>query len=160
MENIIICPISHLPFDDPVCVPCCGNSFSRLPLKNVLIINENKCPICFCKLINFDIDNYKTNKVIEILIKNYLQNEIFKFEIILNQYLIDKINLVDLIKYIKSMNNDNKEKVIYNIFSGCRNYGLSENDRLEILTSVNLNKKSLLTDVNICTDNLFRKKYL
>jgi hypothetical protein len=73
MENILICPITKQPFNEPITVPCCGSSYSKQSLKNELSINGNKCPTCFKELINFDIDKCQINKVIDNIIKN-IQN--------------------------------------------------------------------------------------
>jgi ankyrin repeat protein len=59
--NNLSCPVTHEKFKDPVCMPCCGNTFSRESLITWFSDNDT-CMMCRKDLtdINFDPKNAPT----------------------------------------------------------------------------------------------------
>ena len=72
--NDLTCPITLDIFEDPVSVPCCGKSFSRMPLCQHLQ-TRHYCPNCRGNLANFDVLNCQRNRVLADMIENYRVNE-------------------------------------------------------------------------------------
>ena len=71
MENILetlTCPITLEIIEDPVQLPCCGKSVSRIPLKNAFKVIKN-CPLCRKDLSSFDIDNAPTNRTLSAIVE-------------------------------------------------------------------------------------------
>ena len=71
--NSLICPITLDIIVDPVQLPCCGKSVSRIPLKESLEIVK-KCPLCRKDLSNFDIDNTPTNRTLSAIVDSIKSN--------------------------------------------------------------------------------------
>ena len=63
------CPITHEPYEDPVLVPCCGNSFDRLPLSSWLERHWT-CPMCRHPMPEFEPMTSPTNITLLCLIKS------------------------------------------------------------------------------------------
>ena len=61
--NSLTCPITLEIIEDPVQLPCCGKSVSRIPLKQSLEIVQT-CPLCRQDLSNFDINTAPTNRTL------------------------------------------------------------------------------------------------
>jgi hypothetical protein len=57
----LICPISLELFQDPITVPCCGNSFSRQSLIKYFSDGNKKCPNCRGKLADYYPETVKKN---------------------------------------------------------------------------------------------------
>ena len=68
MDMILLdltCPITLELFEDPISVPCCGKTFSRIPLYQCFESRqETKCPLCNANLSDFDIMNTAKNTTI------------------------------------------------------------------------------------------------
>ena len=77
MESILEsleCPITLDIIKDPVQLPCCGKSVSRLPLKDALTRNKI-CPLCRQDLANFDIDRAPTNRTLSDVVESFKSSE-------------------------------------------------------------------------------------
>jgi len=59
----LMCPISLDLFEDPISVPCCGQTFSRAALMQHLS-NRGQCPMCRGDLSRFDADRAPRNVAI------------------------------------------------------------------------------------------------
>ena len=66
--NTLTCPITLDIIEDPVQLPCCGKSVSRIPLKNTFKVIKN-CPLCRKDLSSFDIDNAPTNRTLSAIVE-------------------------------------------------------------------------------------------
>lgn len=65
----LTCPITMELFEDPITVPCCGKTFSRLPLCQHLDSSVNKkCPLCNSALTDFDAVNTAKNSTVSSMI--------------------------------------------------------------------------------------------
>ena len=77
MESILEsleCPITLNIIEDPVQLPCCGKSVSRIPLKDALTRNKI-CPLCRQDLTNFDIDRAPTNRTLSDVVESFKNSE-------------------------------------------------------------------------------------
>jgi ankyrin repeat protein/Mg-chelatase subunit ChlD len=54
------CAISLEPYQDPVLVPCCGQTFSRQSLIDAFAKKHGECPLCRCDLV--DLFGYDASK--------------------------------------------------------------------------------------------------
>ena len=77
LENFradLTCPITWDLFDDPIQIPCCGKSVTRLALYQHLEINPNKeCPLCRGSLENFDTMGATKNTTLAGLVDSLKQ---------------------------------------------------------------------------------------
>jgi len=65
----LICPITLNLLEDPVSVPCCGQTFSRSSIKDVIKF-RNDCPLCN-QAWNFDPDSLAKNIIVVQLIDEF-----------------------------------------------------------------------------------------
>jgi len=65
------CPITHEIFDDPILVPCCGNSFERIALSDWFERHET-CPMCRQHMPSFEPLIQPTNIALANMIDDYL----------------------------------------------------------------------------------------
>ena len=87
MEEELTCPITLEIFEDPISVPCCGVSYSRIPFVQAFEYNK-KCPSCRTLLSNFDPVKTPKNIIISKMISALSQqSKINKFD-----------NIIDLIQ--------------------------------------------------------------
>ncbi len=66
-EEQLLCPITMELFNDPINVPCCGQTFSRQSLIDHSTINKN-CPMYRGNLSNLDLTNIKKNIIVANLV--------------------------------------------------------------------------------------------
>lgn len=120
MNEHLLCPISHDLLDDPVTVPCCGNTFSREPLVDWFIAGNYimTCPMCRTGLYGLNPIFMPKNIVIANIVDIVIAEKISKR----NVQIIDihrKLKLRSRI--IKSKNNDriNRKQILkeYNLRS-------------------------------------------
>lgn len=62
------CPITQCPFEDPIMVPCCGNSFERSAFVSWYTSNS-RCPLCRERINGFDPNTAPTNRaaIVEVV---------------------------------------------------------------------------------------------
>ena len=63
----LICPVTQELFDDPISVPCCGQSYSRAALIGALNFKQ-ECPMCRASLNAFDAQAAPRNVAISGLV--------------------------------------------------------------------------------------------
>lgn len=63
-EEDYICPITLALLEDPIQVPCCGMSFSRISLIQVFKLGQHQCPNCRKDLHDFDPINAPKNIIV------------------------------------------------------------------------------------------------
>lgn len=72
LNNLIkdlTCPITQELFEDPVLVPCCGKTFSKIPLAQYIAINP-VCPNCRGSLSSFDPMTAPKNLIVAALLES------------------------------------------------------------------------------------------
>lgn len=67
------CPITHQIYEDPVLVPCCGNSFERDAL-SAWLERHITCPLCRHSIPNFEPLDEPTNLALMHLIEEHLRS--------------------------------------------------------------------------------------
>lgn len=81
------CPISLLPFVEPIMVPCCGNSFERSSMISWLNNgNNDTCPLCRGNLSGFDPAGAVINRSV-------LQNSVPIVQEDKDTYLVETVSL-------------------------------------------------------------------
>lgn len=71
------CPITHELFEDPISVPCCGNSFSRDSLIRALNTQHSKrCPSCRAELNDYDPTIAPKNIRLNYLVERHHNNNL------------------------------------------------------------------------------------
>jgi len=120
MNEHLICPISHDLLDDPVTVPCCGNTFSRESLVDWFIAGNYimSCPMCRTGLYGVNPIFIPKNIVIANIVDAVIAVDLLKKDM----HIIDIHRKLKLKQRItKSKNNDriNRKKILkeYNLRS-------------------------------------------
>jgi len=70
MEEDLTCPLTLDLLEDPVALPCCGKSSSRLALVAALT-RDTRCPCCRQDIAGFDVQHAPPNRVIQAVVDEY-----------------------------------------------------------------------------------------